>query len=66
MRDREGHDRRYLLDASKIKALGWEPQMPFEEGVRKTVRWYMDNEEWWRKLKNEDYWAYYKRQYGGR
>ncbi len=66
VRDREGHDRRYALNADKIRALGWSPQTPFEEGVRRTVRWYMDNEAWWRKLKDEDYWAYYKRQYGGR
>ncbi len=66
VRDREGHDRRYSLDSTKLRALGWEPQMPFEEGIRRTVRWYMANLDWWRSLKDEGYWDYYKRQYGGR
>lgn len=49
--DRPGHDRRYLLNSGKIRReLGWEPQVPFEEGMRRTVAWYVDNEAWWRPL----------------
>jgi len=49
--DRPGHDRRYLLNSSKIrKELGWEPEVPFAEGMRQTVAWYVDNEGWWRPL----------------
>jgi dTDP-glucose 4,6-dehydratase len=49
--DRPGHDRRYLLDSTKIRReLGWEPQVDFEEGMRRTVRWYAENEAWWRPL----------------
>jgi dTDP-glucose 4,6-dehydratase len=50
--DRPGHDRRYLLDSGKIRReLGWEPQVPFADGMRETVRWYVDNESWWRPLR---------------
>jgi len=49
--DRPSHDRRYLLDSSKIrKELGWEPQIPFDQGIRDTIAWYRDNETWWRPL----------------
>jgi dTDP-glucose 4,6-dehydratase len=52
VKDRPGHDRRYAIDCSKIKnELGWEPQIDFEEGMKKTVEWYVNNAEWWRKLK---------------
>ena len=64
--DRKGHDRRYSLDSAKLRGLGWEPTMPFEQGIRSTVRWYAEHQDWWRKLKDEGYWDYYKRQYGGR
>jgi dTDP-glucose 4,6-dehydratase len=51
--DRPGHDRRYLLNGSKIRReLGWEPQVAFEEGLRQTVEWYVENEGWWRPLKS--------------
>ncbi len=51
--DRPGHDRRYAIDASKIKReLGWEPQEPFETGLRKTVRWYLDNPQWWQRIRS--------------
>ena len=49
--DRPGHDRRYSIDCSKIKKLGWEPVRTFEDGLKATVAWYKENESWWRKLK---------------
>jgi dTDP-glucose 4,6-dehydratase len=56
VKDRPGHDRRYAMDASKIKReLGWEPQETFETGIRKTVRWYMDHEEWVREVTSGSY-----------
>jgi dTDP-glucose 4,6-dehydratase len=51
--DRPGHDRRYSLDCSKLRAMGWAPQVPFEEGLRRTVDWYRANEAWWRPIKEE-------------
>ena len=64
--DRPGHDRRYSIDASKLHALGWQPQMPWEQGVAETVQWHKDNEWWWRKIKSGEFKAYYERQYGNR
>lgn len=64
--DRPGHDRRYSLDISKIKALGWQPQHTPEEAVRQTARWYADNEWWWRKIKSGAFKEYYETQYGDR
>jgi dTDP-glucose 4,6-dehydratase len=49
--DRPGHDRRYAMDSSLIRALGWEPRTPFAEGLERTVRWYAANRSWWRKVK---------------
>jgi dTDP-glucose 4,6-dehydratase len=51
--DRKGHDRRYSIDGSKLAALGYSPQIPFEEGLASTVQWYRDNEDWWRPLKEK-------------
>ena len=51
--DRPGHDRRYSLDCSKLRAMGWAPLVPFEEGLRRTVEWYRANEAWWRPIKEE-------------
>jgi dTDP-glucose 4,6-dehydratase len=48
--DRLGHDYRYSLDCSKIKALGWQPRISFEDGLAQTVRWYQENEPWWSSL----------------
>jgi dTDP-glucose 4,6-dehydratase len=64
--DRPGHDRRYALDTSKLRGLGWRPTVPFEAGLRSTVDWYRNNEWWWRPIKEQDpaFRAYYKRQYG--
>jgi len=55
--DRPGHDRRYALDSSEIRALGWSPRYDFESALRETVNWYLQNESWWRKIKEhqEDY-----------
>lgn len=67
VRDRPGHDRRYALDVTKIRALGWEPGHTCEEAIEKTVRWYVENEWWWRPIKSgERYREYYRRQYAGR
>ncbi|MBQ3834828.1 MAG: GDP-mannose 4,6-dehydratase, partial [Elusimicrobia bacterium] len=49
--DRLGHDRRYAIDATKIKEeLGWEPKYKFEQAIEKTIQWYLDNEQWWQEL----------------
>ncbi len=64
--DRPGHDRRYALDTSKVRALGWSSRHTFAQAIDKTVRWYSENEWWWRKLKTGEYLDYYKRQYAGR
>lgn len=66
VRDRPGHDRRYALDASKTKALGWEPRTRFSQGLARTVDWYRDNEAWWRRLRSGAFNEYYARQYGER
>jgi len=63
VRDRVGHDRRYALDSSKLAALGWLPQTEFDAGLETTVRWYVDNEWWWRELKSGEYMEYYKKHY---
>ena len=54
--DRPGHDYRYAIDASKIKKdLGWTPKETFETGIRKTIQWYLDNEDWWRRIQDGTY-----------
>jgi len=66
--DRPGHDRRYCLDTAKLRALGWAPHVPFDDGLRETVAWYQANEWWWRPIKENDpaFKAYYDAQYGSR
>jgi dTDP-glucose 4,6-dehydratase len=66
--DRIGHDRRYSLDADRLRALGWAPQVPFERGLADTVRWYAEHEAWWKPIKDHDgaFRRYYEEQYGGR
>ncbi|WP_432703745.1 dTDP-glucose 4,6-dehydratase [Methanothermobacter thermautotrophicus] len=65
--DRPGHDRRYAIDATKIRnELGWKPLYSFEDGIRETIRWYIDNREWWENIKSGEYLRYYERMYGGR
>jgi dTDP-glucose 4,6-dehydratase len=61
--DRAGHDRRYSLDVTKLRGLGWEPAHSFDDALRETVKWYAENEWWWRKLKSGEYKEYYKKQY---
>ena len=64
--DRPGHDRRYAMDGSKLAALGWRPGTPFEDGLARTVDWFVANESWWRAARSGDWDAYYERQYGSR
>jgi dTDP-glucose 4,6-dehydratase len=63
--DRLGHDRRYCVDTTKLRALGWAPQVPFAAGLRDTVAWYRSNQWWWRPIKENDpaFREYYARQY---
>lgn len=61
--DRPGHDYRYALDIAKLRALGWEPSVEFREGIHRTVRWYQENQAWWRPLKSGEYWEFYRRNY---
>ena len=62
--DRPGHDRRYSLSSDKVRALGWEHQMRFDEGLERTVAWYRDNAWWWEPIRSGEYRAYYARHYG--
>jgi dTDP-glucose 4,6-dehydratase len=66
--DRLGHDRRYSLDSGKLRAIGWRPQVPFDDGLRATVEWYRENEWWWRPVKDGDpaFRAYYQAHYTSR
>jgi dTDP-glucose 4,6-dehydratase len=66
--DRPGHDRRYSLDTTKLRGLGWRPAIPFDAGLAATVTWYRDHENWWRPIKEDDpaFRAYHEAQYGGR
>ncbi|ADG05612.1 dTDP-glucose 4,6-dehydratase [Kyrpidia tusciae] len=67
VQDRPGHDRRYAIDATKIRReLGWAPQYGFEEGLRQTIQWYLDHQEWLQRVKSKDYMRYYERQYSRR
>ena len=61
--DRPGHDRRYALDASKARALGWVPRVDFANGLAETVAWYRSHEAWWRAIKSGEFREYYRRQY---
>jgi dTDP-glucose 4,6-dehydratase len=64
--DRLGHDARYAIDSTKLqKELGWEPSLQFEEGIEKTVRWYLDNQEWMDNVTSGDYQKYYEEMYKG-
>ncbi len=64
VKDRPGHDRRYSIDSTKLrKELSWEPKITFEEGIKMTIKWYQENEWWWKPLKSGAYEEYYKKQY---
>ena len=64
--DRPGHDRRYSLDDSKLRALGWAPGRSLEDGLAETVEWYRDNRTWWEPIKSGEYREYYEQQYADR
>jgi len=65
VKDRPGHDRRYSLASDKLRdELGWKAEVGFEEGLRRTVDWYRDNEDWWAPIRSGEYREYYERQYG--
>jgi len=64
--DRPGHDRRYALDGSRLRGLGWEPRVPFEEGIAQTVEWYAQHRDWWEPIKSGEWNDYYKKQYAWR
>ncbi len=64
--DRPGHDRRYAMDGSKLKHLGWQPAVPFDSGLPSTVQWYLEHDTWWRAMRSGEWADYYERQYGWR
>ena len=65
--DRAGHDLRYAIDSRKLKnELGWEPSLQFEEGIEKTVRWYLENQEWMDHITSGEYEKYYESMYKNR
>jgi dTDP-glucose 4,6-dehydratase len=64
--DRLGHDRRYALDSSKLRALGWSPEHSFDAGLAQTVDWYREHRDWWEPIKSGEFEAYYRQQYAGR
>lgn len=67
VKDRPGHDRRYAIDATKIRRdLGWKPQYDFETGIRKTIRWYLDHQDWMNQVVSGEYLKYYEEQYRDR
>lgn len=64
--DRKGHDRRYSMDCSKLRALGWMPEYDFDSGLRETIRWYRENPDWWKPLKSGEFDEYYRKNYASR
>ena len=65
--DRKGHDMRYAIDPTKIhNELGWLPETKFEDGLKKTIQWYLDNEDWWQPIVSGEYMDYYEKMYGDR
>ncbi|HBJ81652.1 dTDP-glucose 4,6-dehydratase [Pseudothermotoga sp.] len=67
VKDRPGHDRRYALDITKMKEeFGWSPKISFEEGLRSTIKWYLENRNWWEEIINGEYMKYYEKMYGER
>ena len=67
VKDRAGHDQRYAIDATKLHTeLGWKPSITFEEGLRKTVEWFLENQEWVKEVTSGNYMEYYARMYAGK
>jgi dTDP-glucose 4,6-dehydratase len=67
VKDRPGHDLRYAIDPTKISnELGWRPTTRFEEGIKRTIKWYLDNKEWWQEIISGEYKNYYEKMYGNR
>jgi dTDP-glucose 4,6-dehydratase len=67
VKDRPGHDRRYAIDSTKLRNdLGWDVVYSFEDGINRTIRWYVENRHWWEKIKSGEYLSYYERMYGHR
>ena len=67
VKDRKGHDRRYAIDPTKIhNELGWLPETKFADGIKKTIKWYLENQEWWENIVNGEYQKYYEKMYGNR
>ena len=67
VKDRPGHDLRYAIDATKLREeLGWKPKYTFETGIEQTIKWYLDNQEWWQNIISGEYQEYFKSQYGDR
>lgn len=65
--DRKGHDRRYAIDPAKIhRELGWLPETKFEDGIKKTIKWYLDHKKWWQDIINGEYQEYYAKMYGSK
>ena len=64
VKDRPGHDRRYAIDSSKIQnELGWKPEYNFEDALRSTIDWYLQNKNWWERIISGEYQQYYNKQY---
>jgi dTDP-glucose 4,6-dehydratase len=63
VQDRPGHDRRYAVDCRKLRQIGWQPTVPFDQGLKATVDWYRQNESWWRTIKSGEFKQYYEEQY---
>ena len=64
VKDRPGHDMRYAIDARKLnEELGWQPSLQFEEGIEKTIDWYLENEQWVKQVTSGEYQNYYEKQY---
>ena len=67
VKDRPGHDRRYAIDSSKIMSeLGWAPKYQFDGGIEKTIKWYVDNENWWRRIMKGEYIHYFEKNYSNK
>ena len=66
VKDRPGHDRRYAIDDSKIRKMGWSPSVAFEQGLKDTIAWFKNNADWWKPIKSGEFRKYYEKQYGAK